>query len=115
MTATAQAAIRTTPIAFETPGGVHNATPSRLVFGAGASARVAEEVERLGAQRALVVSIPGREPLAREIAARIGGRCVGVMPKAVFQVSPAQFSALFEGLDRRAVRAERRRRPRLAG
>lgn len=31
------------------------------------------------------------------------------------RLSPAQFSALFEGLDFRAVRAERRRRPRLAG
>jgi transposase len=30
-------------------------------------------------------------------------------------LSPAQFSALFEGLDWKAVRAERRRRPRLAG
>ena len=33
----------------------------------------------------------------------------------VLRLSPAQFSALFEGLDWRAVRAERRRRPRLAG
>jgi transposase len=31
------------------------------------------------------------------------------------RLSPAQFSVLFEGLDWRAVRAERRRRPRLAG
>ena len=30
-------------------------------------------------------------------------------------LSPAQFSALFEGIDWRAVRAQRRRRPRLAG
>ena len=33
----------------------------------------------------------------------------------MFQLSPAQFSALFEGLDWRAVRAERPRRPKLAG
>jgi len=30
-------------------------------------------------------------------------------------ISPPQFSALFEGIDWRAVRTERRRRPRLAG
>ena len=33
----------------------------------------------------------------------------------ILRLSPAQFSALFEGIDWRAVRAERRRRPRLAG
>lgn len=33
----------------------------------------------------------------------------------MIQLSPAQFSALFEGLDWRAVRAERRQRPKLAG
>jgi transposase len=33
----------------------------------------------------------------------------------VLRLSPAQFSVLFEGLNWRAVRAERRRRPRLAG
>lgn len=32
----------------------------------------------------------------------------------MMRLSPAQFSALFEGLDWRAVRAERRPRPRLA-
>ena len=33
----------------------------------------------------------------------------------VIRLSPAQFAALFEGVDWRAVRAERRQRPRLAG
>jgi transposase len=33
----------------------------------------------------------------------------------VMRMSPAQFSALFEGLDWRLVRPERRRRPQLAG
>ena len=33
----------------------------------------------------------------------------------VMKISPAQFSALFEGLDWRLVRPERRRRPQLAG
>ncbi|OOY03931.1 IS66 family insertion sequence element accessory protein TnpB [Thioclava sp. F28-4] len=41
-----------------------------------------------------------------------------VWPKAqegVIKMSPAQFSALFEGLDWRLVRPERVRRPDLAG
>ena len=33
----------------------------------------------------------------------------------VMKMSPAQFSALFEGLDWRLVRPERVRRPKLAG
>jgi len=33
----------------------------------------------------------------------------------VIRLSPAQFAALVEGLDWKAVRSERRRRPRLAG
>jgi transposase len=33
----------------------------------------------------------------------------------VMKISPAQFSALFEGLDWRLVRPERRRRPQFAG
>ncbi|WP_031323773.1 IS66 family insertion sequence element accessory protein TnpB [Rhodobacter capsulatus] len=33
----------------------------------------------------------------------------------VIRLSPAQFAALFEGVDWRAVRAERRQRPQLAG
>ena len=33
----------------------------------------------------------------------------------VIKLTPAQFSALFEGLDWKAVRAERRRQPTLAG
>ncbi|PRZ44678.1 IS66 family insertion sequence element accessory protein TnpB [Tritonibacter scottomollicae] len=33
----------------------------------------------------------------------------------VIKLTPGQFSALFEGLDWKAVRAERRRQPRLAG
>ena len=33
----------------------------------------------------------------------------------VMRMSPAQFAALFEGLDWRLVRPERRRRPQLAG
>ena len=33
----------------------------------------------------------------------------------MIRLSPAQFSALFEGIDWRAVRAEPRQRPKLAG
>ncbi|MAN58039.1 MAG: hypothetical protein CMI50_16485 [Paracoccus sp.] len=39
----------------------------------------------------------------------------GQVQDGVMKMSPAQFSALFEGLDWRLVRPERVRRPELAG
>ncbi|MFC4296549.1 maleylacetate reductase [Castellaniella hirudinis] len=71
---------------FTTPGDIYNAMPPRIVFGAGAAARVAEEVARLNAGRALVVCTPGRNEMAHRVADRLGGLCVGVYPKAVSQV-----------------------------
>ncbi|MCW2238796.1 maleylacetate reductase [Azospirillum canadense] len=71
---------------FSTPGDVYNAVPPRVVFGAGTSERIAEEVDRLGARRALVVSTPGRSGMAERIVAQLGDRCIGLLPEAVSQV-----------------------------
>jgi alcohol dehydrogenase class IV len=72
--------------AFELPGGVYNATPSRLVFGAGAIAELPRMVGELGGRRALIVSTPGRRGLADRAAALLGERCAGILPEAVSQV-----------------------------
>lgn len=56
--------------------------PSRVVFGPGTRAQVAEEVERLGRSRILVVSTPGQAGLAGEIADRLGARAAGCFPQA---------------------------------
>jgi hypothetical protein len=46
---------------------IYEAVPTRVVFGSGTIARIREEVERLGARRALVLSTPGRgEDLANK-------------------------------------------------
>ncbi|PWC50187.1 maleylacetate reductase [Azospirillum sp. TSA6c] len=71
---------------FNTPGDVFNALPSRVVFGAGAVDRIDGEVERLGAERALVVSTPGRSAMGGRVADRLGSRCIGILPEAVSQV-----------------------------
>jgi alcohol dehydrogenase class IV len=71
---------------FAQPGGVFNATPPRVVFGAGASAGLRAEVEALGAERALVVTTSGRVALGDRIAAQIGDRCAGLLPEAISQV-----------------------------
>lgn len=71
---------------FATPGGVYNATPSRIIFGSGAVARVAGAVEAYGAKRVVVVSTPGRQGLAQRVVALLGERCCGIIPEAVSQV-----------------------------
>jgi maleylacetate reductase len=65
---------------------VFSAQPSRVVFGAGALARLKEEIERLGAKRALVLSTPGQRASAERIASRLGACAVGVYDKAVMHV-----------------------------
>lgn len=73
-------------ISFRCPGCVYNVIPSRILFENGAVASVADEVAFLGGKRALVVSTPGRSPLAASIAEKIGDRCVGIMDEAISQV-----------------------------
>ncbi|MFC4945059.1 maleylacetate reductase [Pseudonocardia sp. GCM10023141] len=71
---------------FAHPGGVFNATPPRVVFGADRATQLRAEVEQLGAERALVVTTPGRVALGDRVAATIGDRCVGLLPEAISQV-----------------------------
>jgi len=60
--------------------------PSRVVFGAGAVARLPAELEKLGARRALVLSTPGRAASVKAVAASLGARCAGIYDKAVMHV-----------------------------
>jgi alcohol dehydrogenase class IV len=71
---------------FSLPGGVYNATPPRIMFGAGSIAKVAEAADAYGARRAVVVSTPGRSGLADKVAALLGARCCGIIPEAISQV-----------------------------
>jgi alcohol dehydrogenase class IV len=65
---------------------VHIGLPSRVIFGAGAFAGLAAEVERLGMRRALVLSTPGQRRLADEVARRAGERVAGIFSGAVMHV-----------------------------
>ena len=58
----------------------------RVIFGVGALDRLAEEVQRLGARRALVLSTPGRRADAEGVARRLGSLAVGVHAEAVMHV-----------------------------
>jgi maleylacetate reductase len=61
----------------------YNALPIRVVFGAGSLDRLGEEIERLGAHRALVLSTPEQRASAEDVARRIGARAAGIYDKAV--------------------------------
>jgi alcohol dehydrogenase class IV len=65
---------------------VYNGLPARVVFGAGTLARLPEELERLGAKRALVLSTPEQKDSSREVAKALGARCVGIYDKAAMHV-----------------------------
>jgi maleylacetate reductase len=76
----------------------YEALPVRVVFGRGAArARLADEVDRRGAARALVVASPSEEPLACELAETFAPRVAGVfagvgphVPIAVTEAARAQ-------------------------
>jgi maleylacetate reductase len=60
--------------------------PARVVFGVGSLETLPAEVQRLGAQRTLVLSTPEQQTDAREIAARLGDIAAGVFAEAVMHV-----------------------------
>lgn len=62
---------------------VYNANPSRVIFGAGSRARIGEELERLGIERAIVISTADQSAQAAQIAKAIGGRAAIMYPGAV--------------------------------
>lgn len=64
----------------------YTANAARIVFGAGVLARLPEEVGRLGARRALVLSTPEQAASAERVAALLGERSAGVFPRAVMHV-----------------------------
>src|SRR5262249_54568364 len=58
----------------------------RVVFGAGSLDRLADEAQRLGVRRALVLATPGQRRMADEAAGHLGSGAVGVYAEAVMHV-----------------------------
>ena len=71
---------------------VYEALPSRVVFGAGALQKLPEELDRLGATRALVLCTPEQRTVGAEIVVMLGARSAGVFDGAVMHV-PAEVAA----------------------
>ncbi len=65
---------------------IYEGLPARVLFGYGTLERLGEEVERLGATRALVLATPGRAAYAEDAARRLGALSAGVWANAVVHV-----------------------------
>ncbi|TNE47686.1 MAG: maleylacetate reductase [Deltaproteobacteria bacterium] len=65
---------------------VYQSLPHHVLFGAGKLAEVKSQVERVGSRRAMVLSTPGQEELARRVAGLLGEWCVAIHPHAIQHV-----------------------------
>lgn len=65
---------------------IYQNLPVRVVFGAGKLASLGEEIERLEASRALILSTPEQEGMAEAVARQLGTRAGGVFARAVMHV-----------------------------
>jgi maleylacetate reductase len=77
--------------------------PARVFFGAGSIERLADEVSRLGATRALVLSTPGQRRLSEEGAHRLGVLSAGIYAEAVMHVPAETARAAIEVTQRIAA------------
>ncbi|KDP85070.1 Maleylacetate reductase [Cupriavidus sp. SK-3] len=65
---------------------VYTAQPMRVLFGAGTLSQVAQEVERMGAQRALVLCTPNQTEEAQRVAELLGPLSAGIYAGAIMHV-----------------------------
>lgn len=79
--------------ATKTPAFTYEALPMRVVFGVGAAARIAEELDVLSYDRVLVLCSPEQLEVAEQISVRLGHRSVGVHPGATMHVPVASADA----------------------
>jgi maleylacetate reductase len=80
---------------------VYTSDRLRVLFGSGSIARIAAEAEHHKMTRVMLLASPNRGELARAIAARLGGRAVGIcdasrpgMPRAAFDEIVAKLKRL---------------------
>jgi maleylacetate reductase len=62
---------------------VYESQPGRVVFGADTLDALPDEIARLGARRALLVSTPGHRRFAEDAARRLGARAAGIWDRAL--------------------------------
>lgn len=75
---------------------VHSAPAQRIVFRAGAVGLVAQECDRLGLHRVLVIGGDATQSLAESVVAALGGRAVGLFTDVVQHVPTEQAGAVVD-------------------
>ncbi|GAB2886662.1 maleylacetate reductase [Paralcaligenes ginsengisoli] len=65
---------------------VYSSQPSRVIFGLGALRALEQEIDLLGAHRALVLCTPGQRKQAEHVAQILGARAAGIYDRAVMHV-----------------------------
>jgi len=65
---------------------IYTAQAARVVFGCGTLSRLAQEINRLGARRALVLCTPGQHGLAQRVAELLGPLSAGIFARAFMHV-----------------------------
>lgn len=65
---------------------VYTAQPARVVFGAGSLSQLVQEIDALGAKKALVLSTPEQRASAERVVGLLGARAAGVFDRAVMHV-----------------------------
>ena len=60
---------------------IHESAAPRVVFGRGSVARVSEEVDRIGAQRVLLIGNPGRAGIQLVLAGTLEPHVVGIVAR----------------------------------
>ena len=68
---------------------VHETLPSRVVFGAGSLAKLPEEIQKIGATRALVLCSPEQRSIGADIVVMLGPQSAGVFDGAAMHVPVA--------------------------
>ncbi len=61
---------------------LYDGLPCRVIFGDGTLSRLGDEIDRLGAKRAFVLSTPEQSKAAGDLAASLGARAAGVFSRA---------------------------------
>lgn len=64
----------------------YSSQTARVVFGSGSLSQLGQEIDALGARRALVLSTPGQRRTAERIAEMLGPRAAGIFDRAVMHV-----------------------------
>ncbi len=62
------------------------AQPARVVFGHGSLTRLVQEIDAIGARKALVLSTPEQRASADQVASMLGERAAGIFDRAVMHV-----------------------------